>query len=182
MQKIHAVLLTLCVSMCSLAGCLGGDEEISDNLFPSFETVADDGNTYSLESTNGPFIAIFSAEWCDNPCHSSMHNIWQYQEGLQVFVFSTDPDENPRNISLSDWKESADNYDDEYDENGQLADEGVTLDTYKFMKGHDVGLEIGIDRPGHVLFVNSENVITYNHKGILDDQVLIQDKWEEASA
>ena len=60
-----------------------------------------------------------------NPCHSSMHNIWEFEDGLQVFIFSTDSTEDPQGITLSDWHDAADGYDDEYDDNGELEDEGV---------------------------------------------------------
>ena len=167
----------------SLSGCIkSGPEEEQKVIFPEFNAVADDGLNYDSETTSGPFIAIFSAEWCSNPCHSSMHNIWEFEEGLQVFIFSTDSTEDPQGITLSDWHDAADGYDDEYDDNGELEDEGVSLTSYKFMKGSEVGEQLEIQNPGTIVFVNSAKEITYIHKGILDDQVLIQEKWEEASA
>ena len=111
-----------------------------------------------------------------------MHNIWEFEEGLQVFIFSTDSAEDPQGITLSDWHDAADGYDDEYDDNGELEDEGVSLTSYKFMKGSEVGEQLDIQNPGTIVFVNSAKEITYIHKGILDDQGLIQEKWEEASA
>ena len=111
MRIAFVSLLSLFLISTSLSGCINSDpEEEQKIVFPEFNAVADDGLNYDSETTSGPFIAIFSAEWCSNPCHSSMHNIWEFEEGLQVFIFSTDSTEDPQGITLSDWHDAADGY------------------------------------------------------------------------
>lgn len=182
MKKTLASLFSIFLAFSALVGCVGEETETESlPVFPEFSAVADDGQTYSLNNTNGAFIAVFSAEWCSNPCHSSMHNIWEFQNGMEVLVFSTDPEEEPQGITLSDWHEAADGYDDEYHDNGTIEDEGISLTTYKFMKGSELASELGIINPGTILFVNAANEITYTHKGILDDQETIAEQWAIAN-
>ena len=183
MQKGLVLLLSVCISLAGLTGCIGDSDDENQELqaFPEFSATADDGQNYNLNDTNGAFIAVFSAEWCSNPCHSSMHNIWAFQEGLQVYVFSTDATEDPQGITLSDWHDAADGYDDEYDDSGNVEDEGVSLTSYKFMKGSEIANELGIQNPGTIVFVNSAKEITYVHKGILDDQEVISEQWSVAN-
>ena len=86
---------------------------------------------------------------------------------------STDPAEKPQGISLEDWHQRADAYDDEEGDIGQ------TLD-FPFLKGIDVAEEIKITSRPTVVFVNSNGEITSLHKGGLDDSEQIIDYWESA--
>ena len=182
MKKSLASLFSIFLAFSALIGCVGQDVETESlPIFPEFSAVADDGQTYERDSISGAFIAVFSAEWCSNPCHSSMHNIWEFQNGMEVYVFSTDPEDEPQGISLSEWHEAADGYDDEYNDDGEIEDEGVSLTTYKFMKGSELAAELDIRNPGTILFVNSANEITYTHKGVLDDQEVISEQWSIAN-
>lgn len=166
-------LLLLATS--SLSGCVGEeDEEIL--AFPVFSAVADDGETYDNQRMSGnAFIVVFSAEWCNNPCHTTMHAIWNTQPELPVLVMSTDPAENAGSLTLSDWHDSANAHDDEEGDNG------VDLTTYAFMKGVETAATLDITRPGSLAFVNGDGDITYLHEGRLDDSGTIQEKWNEAS-
>ena len=77
-----------------LTGCTAEEEE-KTLVFPNFSEIADDDQTYDNERMSGnAFIVIFSAEWCNNPCFTTMHAIWETQPELPVLVMSTDPAEN----------------------------------------------------------------------------------------
>lgn len=182
MKKTLASLFSIFLAFSALIGCVGEEVEAESlPIFPEFSAVADDGQTYQRDTINGAFIAVFSAEWCSNPCHSSMHNIWEFQNGMEVYVFSTDPEDEPQGISLSEWHEAADGYDDEYNDDGEVVDEGVSLTTYKFMKGSELAADLDIRNPGTIMFVNAANEITYTHKGVLDDQQTIAEQWDLAN-
>ena len=105
-----------------------------------------------------------------------MHSIWEAQSELPVLVMSTDPAENASGMTLAEWHDSADAYDDNDD-----GEAGVSLTTYAFMKGDKVGEELGIYAPGTVVFVNSNGEITKTHVGVMDDSTEIQKCWDEAS-
>ena len=159
-----------------LAGCTSDDTDEVKN-FPQFSSVADDGETYNKARMSGsPFVVMFSAEWCNNPCQTSMFTIWEAIPELSVLVMSTDPAEDPQGINLQDWHEAANAFDDD-DETG---DPGVTLTTYAFMKGVEAGEELGITSPGTVMFVNAEGEITATKVGILEEPQEVLDLWETA--
>ncbi len=169
--------LALLVSFSILfSGCIFNSDNADSSFesFPQFNSVADDGQNYSNEKFDGePYVVIFSAEWCDAPCHSTMHTINTTLNGPPIIVMSTDPAENPQGISLEDWHKRADAHDDEDDDIGQ------TLD-FPFVKGIDVAEEIKITSRPTVVFVNSNGEITSLHKGGLDDSEQIIDYWELA--
>ncbi len=174
MQKF-TVMLTLMLLLFPLTGCTA-DEETERQAFPSFSAVADDNQTYdNARMAGSAFIVVFSAEWCNSPCHTTMHAIWDAKAGLPVLVMSTDPAENAGSMTLSDWHASANAHDDEE------GDTGVDLTTYAFMKGSEVAAELDITRPGSLAFVNGEGEITYLHEGRLDDIAEILAKWNEAN-
>ena len=169
------LMITLFVLLAPLAGCTAQDDENVEQ-FPVFSAVADDGETYDNERMSGnAFIVVFSAEWCNSPCHTTMHAIWNAQPELPVLVMSTDPAENAGSMTLSDWHDSANAHDDEE------GDTGVELTTYAFMKGADTAAALDITRPGSLAFVNTEGEITYLHEGRLDDTTTILEKWNQAS-
>ena len=103
-----------------------------------------------------------------------MFTIWEAVPKLPVLVMSTDPAENASGITLQDWHEAANAFDDEDD------DPGVTLTTYAFMKGVEAGEELGITSPGTVMFVNAEGEITATKVGILEETQEVLDLWETA--
>ena len=177
-MHLRAATLLLVLFSSTLSGCTGGgdDEEVM-TAFPEFSALADDNRTYTRASMLGqPYFVVFSAEWCDAPCHSTMHAIWGQIPNATVLVFSTDPDPNPQGISLSDWHLKADQFDDERD-GAVITDHGVNLTTYAFMKGPDAAAALGISRPGSVAVVNLVGEIVYLHEGRLDDPTTIDDKW-----
>lgn len=174
MSKIWT-LLAISLLFSPLAGCTSddGDESV---VFPTFSAIADNDEVYNNTRMDGnPFIVIFSAEWCNNPCYTSMHSIWETLPEITVLVMSTDPVENASGITLSEWHDSADAFDDDGDESG------VSLTSYAFMKGHEPGEKLGITAPGTVMFVNSGGEVTKTHVGLLNDSTEIQTYWDEAS-
>lgn len=174
MSKI-LTLLVMSLLISQLAGCTSddGDDTV---VFPAFSAVADNDEVYNNTRMDGnPFIVIFSAEWCNNPCYTSMHSIWETLPETTVLVMSTDPAENASGITLAQWHDAADAHDDDGDESG------VSLTSYAFMKGDEPGKELGITAPGTVMFVNSDGEVTKTHVGILDDSTEIQKFWDEAS-
>ena len=177
MKTNLSMLVALLFISAGLAGCTS-DESEKDQVFPQFSSVADNDETYNKARMAGsPFIVMFSAEWCNNPCHTSMFTIWEAIPELTVLVMSTDPAENASGITLQDWHEAANAFDDD----DSTGDTGVTLTTYAFMKGDDTALELDISTPGTTFFINSAGIITDRHEGLLDDQELILSYWESAS-
>jgi len=167
------VILTLLL-LPALSGCV--EEETEHQEFPQFSAVADDELIYNNSKMAGaPYIVMFSAEWCNSPCYSTLHSIWDAQAELPVLVMSTDPAKRAGGLTLQQWHESANAHDDE--EN----DTGIDLSTYAFMKGDDTALELDITTPGTTFFINSAGIITDRHEGLLDDQELILSYWESAS-
>lgn len=170
------LIVTLVALLSPLAGCTAQEED-ANQQFPTFSAVADNGETYDNERMSGnAFIVVFSAEWCNSPCHTTMHAIWNAQPELPVLVMSTDPAENAGSMTLNDWHDSADAHDDED------GDTGVNLTTYAFMKGADTAEALDITRPGSLAFVNAQGEITYLHEGRMDDTATILEKWNEATA
>ena len=172
-------VLLVSMIMVLMPGCLGDDEEEDLGPFPTFSAVADNNETYDNQRMAGSaYIVIFSAEWCSAPCFSTMHAIWEAEAELPVLVFSTDDLEDPQGITLQDWHEAANAFDDD-DESG---DTGVNLTTYAFMKGYEAANDLGVKTPGTTVFVDGEGEITYIHQGRMDQHNdLIKEKWAEAS-
>ena len=171
---VGAVVISL-ISIAWFGGIFGdGNDEPEQEPFPEFSIVADDGVTYSNSDFAGaPYIVIFSAEWCDNPCHTTMHSISANLNSPQIIVLSTDPDEEPQGINLQEWHEKANAHDDDGD------DLGRTLD-FPFGKGFDVALEINIGSRPSVVFVDSDGGIVDIHKGGLTDGAEITSYWKSA--
>jgi hypothetical protein len=173
MRQIGA-LLTLLLLTSPLAGCTSDESETIES-FPTFSTTADNGETYDNQRMAGsPYIVVFSAEWCNSPCYTTMHAIWAAKAELPVLVMSTDPAEGAGGYTLQEWHESADAHDDEGE------DIGVSLTTYAFMKGSDVATELDITRPGSLAFVNDEGVVSFLHEGRMDDTQEILNHWVDA--
>ncbi len=184
MQKI-TLFLVLTLFIAPLTGCTS-EEDLQETKFPPFSATADNGEDYDNARLSGsPYIVIFSAEWCNSPCYTTMHAIWNAIPETMVLVMSTDPVENAGGLTLTEWHESANAHDDDDANNDGVTNEseaGVTLTTYAFMKGSEAGKALDITRPGSVVFVNGDGVVTYKNEGRMDDSALIQAKWDEASA
>ena len=109
-MRLGLLLVTTLLLLPTLAGCVSEEEELEK--FPDFNATADDGQVYNLEKmSNTPFIVMFSAEWCNSPCYSTMHSMWGAEANLPVLVMSTDPAENAGGVTLEQWHESADAHD-----------------------------------------------------------------------
>jgi hypothetical protein len=176
MTKILA-FLTLTLLLTPLTGCTAEEEEEAV-AFPAFSSLADNDETYdNARMAGSPFIVVFSAEWCNSPCYTTMHALWAAQPELPVLVMSTDPVENATGVTLSEWHASADAHDDD----DTTGDAGVSLTTYAFMKGSEVATALDITRPGSLAFVNGEGEVTYLHEGRMDDTDEILKRWSEAS-
>ena len=176
MKTNLSILVVLLMISTGFAGCTSDDgEEI--RMFPQFSSLADDDKTYNKAKMSGsPFIVMFSAEWCNNPCHTSMFTIWEAIPELPVLVMSTDPAENASGITLQDWHEAANAFDDD----DSTGDTGVTLTTYAFMKGVEAAEELDVTSPGTVMFINADGYITATKVGILEEPQEVLDLWETA--
>lgn len=87
MNKITP-LAVLLLMLTPLTGCTS-EEEASLQMFPTFSSVADNNETYdNARMAGGAFIVVFSAEWCNSPCYTTMHAIWAAQAELPVLVMS----------------------------------------------------------------------------------------------
>lgn len=164
-----------CTFLCIIAmpGCIGGGDDSSKEtlgVFPEFESVADDGETYDNARMAGSgFIVLFSAEWCNTPCHSVMHHLYEATNGgATVLVMSTDPSED---ITLEEWHQDANDYDDQGD------DTGVTL-VYPFMKNVNGAAELGVTSRPTVYFVDGDGDIMAMNEGAFDDDQAILDAWD----
>ncbi len=168
-RSLFAILAAISLA---LTGCLSSGDDGDDlEKFPEFSSIADDGETYSQSDfTGSPFIVLFSAEWCDTPCHSTMHAINSTLDGPKMIVMSTDPQDKPQEISLQDWHEKADGYDDEADDIGQ------TLE-FPFMKGIEAAEDLEVSARPTVVFVNDAGEVVKLHKGGLTDETEIRDFW-----
>ncbi len=177
-MRYNLCLTLLLLLSSTLAGCTS-DETSEEKLesFPQFSTTGDNGEVYDNQRMAGEaFIVMFSAEWCNNPCYTTMFAIWETIPELPILVMSTDPAENASGLSLQDWHESANAHDDDGE------DPKVTLTTYVFMKGSDVAEELGIKSPGSLAFVTPNGEISEIHVGRLDDASDIQAKWDAANS
>jgi len=176
MKSNLTILVTLLMISTAFAGCTSEDSD-EPLFFPEFSSVADNEQIYNKAKMAGsPFIVMFSAEWCNNPCHTSMFTIWEAIPELPVLVMSTDPAEDAGGFTLQDWHEAANAFDDD-DSSG---DTGVTLTTYAFMKGVEAGLELDITSPGTVMFINADGMITATKVGMLEEPQEVLDLWETA--
>ena len=84
---------------------------------PDFQGVADNGETFSKSSVTGGdvgFIIVFSAEWCNAPCHQVMHKLHNSLDNPTVLVMSA----SNTDITLQEWHEDADDFDDEGNDTG----------------------------------------------------------------
>ena len=80
---------------------------------------------------------------------------------------------------LADTEEAepkADAAEDDEDE-----DEGVSLTSYRFLKGAEPAAELDITKPGSVAFIDTEGNVAYLHEGRLTDTAVIQEKIDLAS-
>ena len=176
MKTNLSILVVLLMISTGFAGCTS-DEGDALQVFPQFSSLADNDQTYNKAKMSGsPFIVMFSAEWCNNPCHTSMFTIWEAIPELPVLVMSTDPAENASGITLQDWHEAANAFDDD----DSTGDSGVTLTTYAFMKGVDAAEDLGVTSPGTVMFINADGYITATKVGMLEEPEEVLDLWETA--
>ena len=165
-------IIPFLVSLIMLSpGCIGGDDNEIETMgeIPDFEAVADDGENYSKSSMMGQgYIILFSAEWCNAPCHNVMHKLYNNLEEATVLVMSTDPN---TDITLQEWHEDADDYDDEDN------DSGVDLPD-PFMKGVEASNEIGINARPTLIFVNADGFVMAEHEGAVNSIDELQEMYD----
>lgn len=151
----------------AMPGCLGGPEPLGP--FPDFAAEADDGVNYTKAGMAGEgFIALFSAEWCNTPCHSVMHQIYNVTDGkATVLVMSTDP-ENDK--TLEEWHQDANDYDDVGN------DTGVDL-PYPFMKNPEGAIALDVTSRPVIYFVDANGDILAVNEGAFDDEQTLIDAW-----
>ena len=105
-MRLQILVITTLLLLPALSGCV--EEAVEDQEFPQFSAVADDELTYNNSIMAGaPYIVMFSAEWCNSPCYSTLHSIWNTQAELPVLVMSTDPAKRAGGLTLQQWHESA---------------------------------------------------------------------------
>ena len=182
-------MLAILILFAPLAGCTGDSNDLQK--IPDFTLLTEGDPISSASYENKAYVIVFSAQWCGTPCHNNMHNLnltsaRMAQEGLQleieVLVISTDVDEEPNGVTLSMWKESVDQYDDDKELNQTLE--------YTFSRvdpANNFASSMGIDAPGTVIFVDSFGYEThrqvgsfgaYNEKATLD---IIEEHWLNAA-
>jgi len=158
--RFHRALLLSLIIFSS--GCLGSSDSVDEGLgpFPEFSATADDGLNYSNADVDGqPFIVLFSAEWCNTPCHQIMHQIYDVlQENVTVLVMSTDPVED---ITLEEWHDDSNDYD---DAGGDTAN---TL-PWPYMKAVDAAAELDVKSRPNVYFVDDAGYIQALNEGSFD--------------
>ena len=186
---IRRLLMAILILIAPLAGCTGDSNDLQK--IPDF-TLLTDGDPISSESyENKAYVIVFSAQWCGTPCHNNMHNLnltstRMAEQGvdleIEVLVISTDVDEEPNGVTLSMWKESVDQYDDDKEFNQTLE--------YTFSRvdpTNNFATSMGIDAPGTVIFVDYLGYEThrqigtfgaYNDKATLDT---IESHWLNAA-
>jgi len=170
------IVATLMAVMMIFPGCIGSDDKSDEGLgpLPDFQGVADNGETYTKSGMTGGdvgFIIIFSAEWCNAPCHQVMHKIHNTLDNPAVLVMSTDPN---TDITLQEWHEDADDYDDEGN------DTGVDL-PFAFMKGVEVAEELEISARPTLMFIDAEGNIKHKHEGAVTSDDSLVDMYAKIS-
>ena len=170
------IVATLMAVIMMFPGCIGADEESDEGLgaLPDFQGVADNGETFSKSSVTGGdvgFIIVFSAEWCNAPCHQVMHKLHNSLDNPTVLVMSTDPN---TDITLQEWHEDADDFDDEGN------DTGVDLPFY-FMKGVEIAEELEISARPTLMFVNADGIIMHKHEGAVNSDDSLVDMYAKIS-
>lgn len=187
---IRRLLVTILILIAPLAGCTGDSNDLQK--IPDY-TLLTEGDPISSESyENKAYVIVFSAQWCGTPCHNNMHNLnltsaRMAEQGfccdfIEVLVISTDDDEEPNGVTLSMWKESVDQYDDDKELNQTLE--------YTFSRvdpTNNFASSMGINAPGTVIFVDYLGYEThrqigsfgaYNDQATLD---IIESHWLDAS-
>ena len=182
-------LMAILILLAPLAGCTSDSNELEK--IPEFTVLTDDETVSTSDFQNQAYVIVFSAQWCGTPCHNNMHNLnltsaRMAEQGfdieIEVLVVSTDIDEEPNGVTLSMWKDSVDEYDDDKEINQTLE--------YTFSRvdpSNNFASEMGIDAPGTVIFVNYLGYEThrqigsfgaYNDQATLD---IIESHWLNAA-
>ena len=172
-------LLAILVLLAPLAGCTGDSSELEK--IPEFTVLTEDATISNNDFANQAFVIVFSAQWCGTPCHNNMHNLNLSVPGINVLVVSTDIDAEPNGVTLSMWKDSVNEYDDDKEQNQTLDYSFSRVDT-----SQNFASDMGIDSPGTVIFVDTQGnerhrqlgtFGAYNDQATLD---VIKGHWEDA--
>jgi len=176
---IQRFLVAILILMTPLAGCTGSSNEYQ--MLPEYTLLTEEGSVSNTNFSNQAYVIVFSAQWCGTPCHNNMHNLNLSVPGINVLVVSTDIDAEPNGVTLSMWKDSVNEYDDDKEQN-------QTLD-YSFSRvdaSQNFASDMGIDSPGTVIFVDTQGnerhrqvgtFGAYNDQATLD---VIKGHWEDA--
>ena len=100
-----------------------------------------------------------------------MHKIHNTLDNPAVLVMSTDPN---TDITLQEWHEDADDYDDEGN------DTGVDL-PFAFMKGVEVAEELEISARPTLMFIDAEGNIMHKHEGAVTSDDSLVDMYAKIS-
>lgn len=171
-RHLSALLLSLILFV---PGCLGGgdDSDMGMGEFPSFHAMADDGESHTNADYAGEgLIVLFSAEWCNAPCHSVMHFIYDnLGEEPNVIIMSTDKTED---ITLEEWHEDANDFDDEE------GDPGNNL-PWPYMKGVTAAETLKVVSRPTVFFVDGDGIIRAKNEGAFHSEQALLDMWATVS-
>tara|TARA_B000000565_G_scaffold101896_1_gene75917 strand:- start:1715 stop:2266 length:552 start_codon:yes stop_codon:yes gene_type:complete len=175
---IQRWLLATLVLLAPLAGCTGDSTDYEK--IPEFTVLTEDGNISNNNFDGQAYVIVFSAQWCSNPCHANLHNLNLSVPGIDVLVVSTDIDAEPNGVTLSMWKDSVNEFDDDNENNQTLQ--------YPFSRvdpTNNFASEMGIEAPGTVVFVDSLGHEIYRQLGMFgayNDQAAldtIKGIWED---
>ncbi|DAC23255.1 MAG TPA: hypothetical protein HA345_04180 [Candidatus Thalassarchaeaceae archaeon] len=180
MARIATFLLTVLIALTPLTGCTSESEEVI--ALPEYNLLDHTNSTVEKEDYLGaPYVILFSAQWCGTPCHNNMHNLNTSVPGIEVVVVSTEYDYAPQGVSMLEWIDIVNEFDDDGDDIGQTLEYTFT----RVIEGDDFAEQMDVFAPGTVIFVNSVGEEIQRHEGSFgpagdeDTLALIQEYWNQ---
>ena len=160
MARNVTFLLTILIALAPLTGCTSESEDVI--ALPEYNLLDHTNSTVEKEDYLGtPYVIVFSAQWCGTPCHNNMHNLNYSVPGIDVIVVSTEYDYSPQGVSMSEWIDIVNEFDDDGDDIGQTLDYTFT----RVIEGDDFAEQMDVFAPGTVIFVNSAGEEVQRHEG-----------------
>jgi len=160
MARNVTFLLTILIALAPLTGCTSESEDVI--ALPEYNLLDHTNSTVEKEDYLGtPYVIVFSAQWCGTPCHNNMHNLNYSVPGIDVIVVSTEYDYSPQGVSMTEWIDIVNEFDDDGDDIGQTLDYTFT----RVIEGDDFAEQMDVFAPGTVIFVNSAGEEVQRHEG-----------------
>jgi len=164
MDKLKCTILTLVMILANLSGCLSSDEEELEE-FPSFSLADEQGNNHTKNDYVGsPFVAYFSASWC-NHCKPALGALDDTVPEGQLLVFNRDPRD--EYSDMNEWKE-------------RMESELERNLSHPFIHAPPLSQSLNVTGIPTMFFVNSDGMIENSLTGVKDTQA-IEDYWNELS-